>query len=279
MSATSSGKLSRSGVVILVALLALSAVAWVVLIDQAAGLGDAMTGGMAPAGGAMSDMSAPDGMAGSSGLTMGMGAALFIGLWALMMVAIMFPTAAPMILVFARVQEQRRERGGPYVPAGLFAGAYIALWAATGVVAYLLALGVDALASGSSWLMDNGPRIGGALILAAGIYQLTPVKEVCLQKCRSPLSFITGSWREGQAGAIRMGLEHGAYCMGCCWLLFVILFPLGMMNVVAMAAITVLILAEKVLPFGNQVRYVAAALMIGYGVLVMVVPSALPTTL
>jgi predicted metal-binding membrane protein len=288
MSAAAPGRLGRSGLIILVVLLVLAAAAWVVLIDQAATLGPSMGGTMGapgPSGDSMGGMSTPDAMAGGSmggsgsGLTMGMGAALFIGLWALMMVAIMFPTAAPMILVFARLQEQRSKRGRPYVPTWLFAGSYIVVWAATGVVAYLIAVGVDGLAAGSPWLMENGARIGGALIVAAGLYQLTPMKAVCLEKCRSPLGFISASWRDGRIGAIQMGVEHAAYCIGCCWLLFAILFPLGMMNIVAMAGITALILAEKVLPFGERFRYVVAGLLIGYGAVVIMIPSALPTTL
>jgi predicted metal-binding membrane protein len=270
----------------------MAAAAWVVLIDQASGLGGTMApaadpmsagGGMGMDGGGMDSgsMDSGSGMAVDSGsaLTMGMGAALYIGLWGLMMVAIMFPSAAPMILMFARVQASRSEKGQPYVPTWIFTSAYLALWVATGVVAYVLAVGADALAQGSPWLMENGARIGGALLVAAGIYQLTPAKEVCLEKCRSPLSFLTNSWEDGAGGALRMGLRHGAYCIGCCWLLFLILFPLGMMNVVAMAAIAALILAEKVLPWGNAVRYVAAAALIGFGAYVIFMPEALPTTL
>jgi predicted metal-binding membrane protein len=219
----------------------------------------------------------PDAMSEGGGLTMGMGAALFIGLWGLMMVAIMFPSASPMILMFDRVQRHRSERGRPVVATWIFAAAYILVWVATGVVAYGIAVGIDALAGDSLWLSENGARIGGALIVAAGVYQLTPLKQVCLDKCRSPFAFISTSWRDGAVGALRMGVSHAAYCIGCCWLLFLILFPLGMMNVVAMAVIAALILAEKVLPFGNAVRYVASAVLIGYGAAVIVWPAALPT--
>jgi predicted metal-binding membrane protein len=216
---------------------------------------------------------------GSGALTMGMGAALFIGLWAVMMVAVMLPSAAPMILTFARVQSSRSDAGRPYVPTWIFTASYLILWAATGLLAYSLALAVEALAQDSPWLTENAARVGGALLVAAGIYQLTPAKDVCLRKCRSPLSFLTNSWQEGYGGALRMGLVHGAYCIGCCWLLFLILFPLGMMNIVAVAVITALILAEKVLPWGQQLRYVVAAALIGYGGVVIFVPSALPTML
>lgn len=279
MSAGSPQPLGRAGPLILASLLITAALAWVVLIDQSLGLMSAPGGGMEMSmGGEGMDMEAPAAMD-SSTLTMGMGAALFIGLWGLMMVAVMFPSAAPMILMFARVQTTRSQRGRPYVPTWIFTMAYLALWVATGVVAYALAVGVDHLAQGSPWLMENGARIGGVLLLGAGIYQLTPAKEVCLEKCRSPLSFLTNSWQEGYGGAFQMGLKHGAYCIGCCWLLFLILFPLGMMNIVVVAAITALILAEKVLPAGNGVRYVAAVALIVYGAVVIAMPAALPTTI
>jgi predicted metal-binding membrane protein len=111
----------------------------------------------------------------------------------------------------------------------------------------------------------------------AGLYQLSPLKRSCLAKCRTPLDFVLSSWREGYMGSFRMGLEHGVYCLGCCWLLFVIFFPLGMMNVAAMAVVTVLIFAEKSLPLGQRIAQVAALVLIVYGVLVVVMPSVLPT--
>jgi predicted metal-binding membrane protein len=264
MTAVSPSRLTpRRTAAIIGALLLASAAAWALLVRQASTVPGnvAMPGGME----AHADM----------GLTMGMTGALFVGVWALMMVAIMFPTAAPMIVMFARIQQSRSERARPYVPTWIFAASYIALWIATGVLAYLLAVGLDALAQQSMWLMENGARLGGALILLAGAYQLSPLKEICLAKCRSPLGFISSSWRDGYGGALRMGLVHGGYCIGCCWMLFLILFPLGMMNLLAMIAVTLLIFAEKVLPLGDRVRQLAAVALIAYGGLVMFVPSAL----
>jgi len=242
--------------VILAVLLALAAAAWAVLIWQSQTMDD-------------EDM----------GLTMGMGAPLFVAIWAAMMVAIMFPTAAPMVLTFARVQANRRAQGRPFVPTWLFTGSYIVLWSATGVLAYLAAAFGDSLAEDSTWLTDNAGRIGGAVIALAGVYQLSPLKSTCLGKCRSPMAFILGSWRDGSAGALRMGLEHAVYCLGCCWLLFAILFPLGMTNVAAMAAITALIFAEKSLPAGGKIAKVAAAALIAYGSVAVLVPEVLPTTM
>ena len=210
-------------------------------------------------------------------LTMGMGAPLFLALWAAMMVAIMFPTAAPMILTFDRVQASRREKGKAFVPTWLFVGAYILLWTATGFLAYLGARIGDSLAGETMWLMDNAGRVGGVVLVTAGFYQLSPLKTTCLSKCRTPMGFILGSWRDGYGGAMRMGLEHGTYCLGCCWLLFVILFPLGIMNVAAMALITLVIFAEKSLAIGPQVARTAAVALIVYGAVVIFLPGALPT--
>jgi predicted metal-binding membrane protein len=120
-------------------------------------------------------------------------------------------------------------------------------------------------------------RIGGAVLVAAGAYQLTPLKDLCLSKCRTPLGFVMTSWRDGISGALRMGLLHGAWCLGCCWLLFAILFPLGLMNMAAMAAVTALVFAEKTLPWGRWATRATAAALIAYGALVVGMPRLLPT--
>lgn len=248
-------RIATDRALILTSLLGLAAAAWGVLIWQSAAMDD--------------DMS----------LTMGMSAPLFIALWVAMMVAIMYTTAAPMILSFARIHRGRQSRGDPFIPTWIFAGSYMALWSATGVVAYAMAVGGDELANQSGWVMDNAPRLGGVLLVAAGLYQLTPIKNVCLNKCRTPMSFLMNSWREGVSGAFRMGLEHGAYCLGCCWLLFLILFPLGMMNIAVLALIALLIFAEKVAPLGRQIATAAAVALVAYGAVVIFVPSSLPVTM
>jgi len=244
--------LPRERNLILGSLLVLAAAAWGLLIWQAAVMDDEMS------------------------LTMGMGAPLWIALWVAMIVAIMFPTAAPMIMMFARIHTKRAERGQTFVPTWIFASSYLVVWALAGVIAYGAAVAGDALAGESMWVMDNGPRIGGGLLIAAGVYQLSPLKYVCLNKCRSPMSFILHSWRDGYGGSLRMGLEHGVYCLGCCWLLFLILFPLGMMNIAVLALITLLIFAEKSTPIGRQVALLAAIALVVYGAVVMFVPDALP---
>ena len=252
---TQSTTFARERFLILGLLLTLSLLAWIVVVQQA---GTASGSRM------------------NIGLTMGMGAALFVAIWIVMMVAMMFPSAAPMILTFAAVYRGRRQRGQAFVPVWIFVAGYLAVWALFGVVAYALALGAEQLAGTLPWLLMNAGRIGGALIITAGLYQLSPLKSVCLSKCRTPTQFVLTSWHDGRFGALRMGLEHGLFCVGCCWLLFLILFPLGVMNIAVMALLTVLIFAEKVLPVGRGVARAAAVALVGYGALIVLVPAALP---
>ncbi|MBV9281729.1 MAG: DUF2182 domain-containing protein [Chloroflexi bacterium] len=212
----------------------------------------------------------------SMGVTMGMDAALFVAIWVVMMAAMMFPAAAPMVLMFARVQAGKQQQGLPAVSTWLFTGAYLAIWSVVGVLAYGAAVGAQDVGHSVSWIGENGPRFGGLLLITAGIYQVTPLKRACLRRCRSPLSFILTSWRDGAVGAIRMGVSHGLYCLGCCWLLFAILFPLGMMNIALLALVTLLIFAEKSLPYGDGLSQVIALALIAYGGAVLVSPGILP---
>jgi predicted metal-binding membrane protein len=211
------------------------------------------------------------------GLTMGMDAPLFLAVWIVMMVATMFPAEAPMVLTFARVYAAKREQGKPFVPTWIFVGSYLVSWSLFGVLAYGVALVVDAIGMQSSWLMANAARLGGGLIVLAGLFQLSPLKNSCLSKCRSPMNFILNFWHEGYLGSFRMGFEHGVFCIGCCWALMIILFPLGMMNVAAMAAVAIIIFAEKTVPMGDRIAKIAAAALIVYGILVIFVPGILPT--
>ena len=256
MTTANSYPFPRERKLILGLLLSLAAASWAWLIWQSATMNSQVMG---------------------MGLTMGMNAVLFIAIWVVMMVAMMFPTAAPMILMYRSVYAGKRQQEQPFVPTWIFVSAYLFVWSLCGVVAYLLAVGIEQVAAQSMWLMENSARLGGVVLVVVGLYQLSPLKHVCLSKCRTPLQFILSSWRDGYGGAFRMGLEHGAYCLGCCWLLFVILFPFGIMNVAAMALVTVLIYAEKSLPIGRQISQIVGVGLIAYGVLVVLVPGALPT--
>ena len=235
-------------------LLVLAAVAWAFLLWQTA---------------------SPDVM--TMGPTMGLAAPFFLAIWVVMMVAMMFPTAAPMILIFHQVEAKKRQRGEAFVATLVFVAAYLCVWTVAGVIAFAGAILSERLAQSVGISAATAARIGGALLIIAGLYQLSPLKSVCLSKCRSPITFIMTSWRDGLTGAIRMGADHGLDRLGCCWLLFVILFPLGIMNVAAMVVITALIFAEKAFPWGVRVAHIAAGALALYGVVVLFVPSALPT--
>ena len=211
----------------------------------------------------------------SMGLTMGMGAALFLAIWVVMMVAMMFPATAPMNLTFARVQRESHGGGRAFVTTWVFVGAYLLIWTLFGVLAYLGANAASELAQQMPWLMLNAARIGDGILVLAGIYQFTPLKRVCLAKCCIRQNFLLDGWRDGRAGAFRMGLFHGLYCLGANWLLFVLLFPLGLMNIAAMAVLTILICAEKVFPQAERIAWIAGLVLILYGTLVIVVPAAL----
>ena len=237
---------------ILVVLLGFAAAGWVVFLAGASG-----RSGM--------------GMDAGPDLTMDGSAAFFIAMWVAMMVGMMFPASAPMIFFYARTQRGRS------LPVALFTLSYILIWVAFGVVAFLLGVAIERLVEHSDWVADNWARVGGLLIFIAGLYQLTPLKNVCLAKCRSPLGFIMTEWRDGLSGALRMGLRHGLFCFGCCWLLFLIIVPIGMMNVAAMLGIAAVVFAEKTLPWGLAVSRVAAVVLVLYGLAVMLQPELLPT--
>jgi predicted metal-binding membrane protein len=196
----------------------------------------------------------------------------FLGLWLTMMVAMMLPSVAPMVLIFARVHRRRSAAGRDTVPAWVFVSGYLAVWTAYGVVAY--SLFVVPRQWGESFLeWDGGGRyVAGGVIVAAGAYQLTPAKDVCLRHCRSPLHFLAHRWRDGPLGALRLGVVHGSYCFG----LFVILLVVGVMSLFWMAVIAAVILVEKVLPFGDRASRVFALAFVLLGLLVAFEPSAVP---
>ncbi|TDH59301.1 DUF2182 domain-containing protein [Dankookia rubra] len=208
--------------------------------------------------------------------TMGLRAPVFLAIWVVMMAAMMFPAVAPMVLAFHRIQAGRHGSGA-FVPTWVFVAGYMLVWTAAGAAAYAAALAAEAVAVRTGLGPAGAARIGGAVLVAAGLYQLTPLKDRCLSKCRTPVGFIMTSWREGRLGALRMGAQHGLWCLGCCWLLFAVLFPLGLMNIAAMAALTALVFAEKTLPWGRLAARAAAVVLVAYGGLVLAVPAALPT--
>ena len=209
--------------------------------------------------------------------TIGPRVPLFLVMWLVMMVAMMLPTAVPMILAFHKVQAANRTPRDAFVSTWVFVAAYLVVWAIAGLAAYIGMQAAEAAMIRVALPPAAEAQIGGAIIVVAGIYQLTRLKDVCLSKCREPLDFIVTAWRNGARSALEMGLLHGAYCLGCCWLLFVILFPLGIMNVAAMAAVTLIILAEKTLPSHRLASYATAGALVLYGAVVITSPQLLPT--
>jgi predicted metal-binding membrane protein len=195
----------------------------------------------------------------------------FLGIWVVMMAAMMFPSVAPTVALYSRMIRQR----SPISPL-LFAGGYLITWAGAGLVAFALAAGVGRI-GGDVLAWDRAGRwVAGATLLIAAGYELSPLKDVCLGKCRSPLGFLIGAWRDGRGGAVRMGMRHGAWCIGCCWALMASLFALGVMSVAWMAFVAGLIALEKTLPWRRVATYGTAALLLALGVLLFVAPDAVP---
>jgi predicted metal-binding membrane protein len=186
-------------------------------------------------------------------------------MWAVMMVAMMVPSAAPMVLMFATVNRRRRQQQGPFVPTGVLVIGYLVVWSGFSALATSAQGGLHAAALLSPTMVATSPILGGALLLTAGIYQLTPLKHACLTHCRSPLGHLLTDWREGTRGAFIMGLRHGSYCVGCCWLLMSLLFVVGVMNLLWIAVIAAFVLTEKVAPAGPWVSRAAGLLLIGLG--------------
>jgi predicted metal-binding membrane protein len=186
-------------------------------------------------------------------------------MWWVMMIGMMLPSALPMTLTFATVNRRRRALGTPYVPTAVFVAGYVLAWGAFSVAATALQWGLERAALMTPMMRTSSPLLGGLLFVAAGLYQLTPLKHACLRRCRSPLAFVLERWHDGTAGALRMGAEHGAYCLGCCGLLMALLFVGGVMNLLWVAAIAAWVLVEKVLPYGAVMARAAGVSAIALG--------------
>jgi predicted metal-binding membrane protein len=221
----------------------------------------------------MSSSMAHDSMMAEMGMTMDMpwtvtDVFFTFTMWAVMMVGMMTGTAAPMLLLFAGAHAARGTRSMP--PAVIMFGlGYTIVWVGFSAGAALAQWLLHQTAMLSPAMAASSGRLAGGILIAAGAYQLTPVKGACLIRCRSPLGFLMTNWRDGTIGALRMGLRHGVYCLGCCWLLMCLLFVVGVMNLVWVAALTAFVLVEKIGPFGLIVARAAGAIMIVFGILVI----------
>jgi predicted metal-binding membrane protein len=217
-------------------------------------------------------------MAGMGGGTELGALGFYVGVWVVMMAAMMFPSVWPMIVAYHAIAHRRRELGKPAPAAGgiVFLAGYLIAWTLYGLTAYgaieaVRALDVEAL----GW-NRGGPYVAGAVIVAAAAYQLTPAKDVCLRKCRSPMHFFFGIWRDGVSGALRMGIEHGAWCVGCCWALMAGLFALGAMSLGWMAFVGALIAIEKLLPWKALANHGVAVVLVVLGLAVIASPASVP---
>jgi predicted metal-binding membrane protein len=193
---------------------------------------------------------------------------LFV-MWVVMMVAMMVPSAAPMILAFLTVNHRRQADARPLVPVGIFLAGYLAVWTAYSALATLAQWELHRAALLSPQMAATSPLLGGGLLLAAGVFQWTPFKRACLNGCRSPLSFLMSEWRDGAAGAFIMGLRHGSYCLGCCWALMALLFVAGVMNLFWVAVIALVVMAEKILVRGKLLGQITGVALVIAGVALM----------
>jgi predicted metal-binding membrane protein len=194
-----------------------------------------------------------------------------LAMWSVMMAAMMIPSAAPMILMFAAVHRKRRESSAPYVPTGMFVLGYLIIWVVFSALATLAQWGLHAATLLSSAMMIASPIVAAVVLVAAGVFQWTALKDACLTQCSSPLSFIMTRWREGAAGAVSMGLRHGLFCAGCCGLLMAILFVTGVMNLLWVALLAAFVLAEKLLPRRRWLSRLSGIVLAAWGVWVGVI--------
>ncbi|GAA4723671.1 DUF2182 domain-containing protein [Pedococcus ginsenosidimutans] len=195
----------------------------------------------------------------------------FLGTWVVMMAAMMLPSVAPTIALYSRLTRART----PLAP-WLFAGGYLLTWAAAGLAGYAIGATAHAVLGDTLSWERSGRMLAGATLLVAAVYELTPLKDVCLGHCRSPLGALLGSWRDGPLGSVRMGVRNGAWCVGCCWALMASLFALGVMSLTWMALVAAIIAVEKLLPWRRVVTYGTAALLLGLGLFLLTAPDALP---
>ena len=238
---------------ILTALVLLSSLAWTGTVYQAGSMGLGMI---------------------TCSMTMGTpfsagNALLYVLLWGVMMVAMMFPAIVPVVGLFSTIAGRKREQGVPFTPAWVFVAGYLVLWTLAGGVGYAVDLAIQSLPEVFPALRTYGLVIGGLTLIAAGVYQLTPLKYLCLSQCRSPMGFLLTSWRDGALGAFRMGLHHGAYCLGCCWSLMAVLFVVGTMNLVWMGILSMVIFVEKIVPHGVEMGKATGLALIALGLAMM----------
>lgn len=192
-------------------------------------------------------------------------ALLMLVMWAVMMAAMMLPSATPMILLHATIVRGRRASSMSATLSLSFVAGYMAIWSGFSLVAVALQFGLEKVAMLSPMMEMTSITLAGVVLIAAGIYQWTPLKKACLLRCRSPLEFVLAHWRDGAGGAFAMGVRHGMYCVGCCWMLMLLIFVGGIMNLAWIAGLAIFVLVEKLAPAGHWIGRVAGILLIGWG--------------
>jgi predicted metal-binding membrane protein len=197
-------------------------------------------------------------------------AALAFVMWWVMMIAMMVPSAAPTVLLFSTIRRKQGASVSPFVEAWVFLGGYLLIWAGFRLVAALAQWGLERVGLLSMAMASTSAVLGGVILLAAGLYQFTPIKSACLRYCQSPVLFLSRHWRPGAVGALRMGLRHGSYCLGCCWFLMTLLFVSGIMNLVWITGIALYVACEKLLPLGHWFSRAAGVGLIVSGAIVLV---------
>jgi len=194
---------------------------------------------------------------------------LMLLMWFVMMVAMMLPSASPMILLFSAINRKNDERGHSVVSTGIFVTGYIAAWGGFSFIATSLQWWLEKMTLLTPMMTSAGPFFGSAILVTAGIYQLTPLKYACLRHCRSPIDYLGHRWRNGTAGALIMGLEHGLFCLGCCWVLMGLLFYGGVMSLEWIIGLALFILLEKVLPAGHRIGRLSGVVLIIWGITII----------
>jgi predicted metal-binding membrane protein len=221
----------------------------------------------------ISDMSAIPGMSAMMMYPKAVTPMILFGLflmWAIMMAAMMLPTAAPMILAYTRMQASDRNRGASWWPVAAFSGGYVMAWAAFSLAAAIAQAGLTNLSLMSPMMMKMTAPLASGTLIIAGLYQFSPLKQSCLQHCRTPMSFLLTQWREGAWGALGMGWRHGLFCVGCCWALMGLLFVVGVMNTAWIVAITIYVLIEKIVPRSEVLSKLVGTVMVGLGIWIAV---------
>ena len=254
------GALRRERLIILASLLGLAGLSWIYLWHEAEAM-DRMMMGVQP-------------MVMQPTAANAMTLLLAFLMWTIMMIGMMLPSAAPTTLFYAAIIRKNRERGSVLPSAWLFAGGYLLVWTAFSLGATALQVMFEGMQLASSMMVVTSKWLSGAILIGAGIYQWSPLKGKCLAQCNSPLQFITGHWQSGRLGALRMGMTHGLYCVGCCWAIMLLLFVGGVMNLLLVAVIAGFVLLEKLTRRGRLVGRIAGLGLFGSGVLLLIAAQA-----